>query len=216
MTFPYNDNQINALEISLSPERLARYIKEVGGDKIDALRRYGENTALSEAFYTPLHGLEISLRNSLNRQLAVKFGADWFGAAKVPVLQHPATKMLQEAHDRLRKQHKTITQGGIVAELNFGFWITILSNRYETDLWRPALRHSFPYRPRGTERKHIHVLLDHIRRLRNRIAHHEPILDHKLANDHNNILQVTFWICPDTADWIDAYSRVPTLLSSDP
>ena len=216
MIFPYNDNQINALEISLSPERLARYIKEVGGSKADAIRRYVYNTAISEAFYTPLHGLEISLRNSLNRQLAAKFGADWFGAAKIPILQHPATTMLQAAHDRLFEQHKKITQSGMVAELNFGFWVTILSNRYETDLWRPALRHSLPHRPRGIERKHIHVSLDSIRRLRNRIAHHEPILDRKLADDHAAILQVTSWICSDTADWVAAHSRVPALLSSNP
>lgn len=216
MVFPYNANQINALEVSLSIERLDKYVKTVGGDKANALRLYVYNTAISEAFYTPLHGLEITLRNSINIRLAAKFGADWYKPDRVRAFQYPLTEMLDDAGGKLAEERKAVTQGGIVAALNFGFWVTVLAPRYDASLWRPALRHAFPNRPRGTERHEVHGALNAIRRLRNRVAHHEPILNRDLAADHALILQVASWICSETATWIAVHSRVPAMLAAKP
>lgn len=49
-----------------------------------------------------------------------------------------------------------------------------------------------------------------LRKLRNRIAHHEPVLARDLAEDYRIILEVVGWICPDTSAWIAETSRFPS------
>jgi len=48
-------------------------------------------------------------------------------------------------------------------------------------------------------RKDVFKELDQIRNLRNRIAHHEPILTMNLKQQYNSIIKVIDWICPITA-----------------
>lgn len=89
-----------------------------------------------------------------------------------------------------------------------------LSPPYSVDTFgKPALRGAFPYRASLT-RKQAHSPLDHLRVLRNRIAHHEPIFRRHLSRDHERILEVTGWISPGTREWIEHHSRTPELLAT--
>lgn len=120
--------------------------------------------------------------------------------------------MIQTAEQALVADSKTPTPGRMLAELNFGFWVTILVPKYEVSLWRPALRRAFPMRPKGTERKDIQKTLNAIRRLRNRVAHHEPILSRDLKVDYLAIIKILGWICPDTATWVNHHSQTGNLI----
>ena len=112
----------------------------------------------------------------------------------------------------------------IVAALSFGFWVSLLGPggridptgrraNYEMTLWRPALRRVFLHRSPLT-RKQAHRPLDGLRKLRNRIAHHEPIFARNLLEDHRSILEVTGWISPEVRKWIESHSRVAALLAA--
>lgn len=202
----YPEEVADALEAALSPERLTTYMAQAGRDRGAAIDLYLHNTKLSEALYTPLQGIEICVRNAVARRMATAFGPRWYQPGIAPV-QHPLTEMLAKAMRTIRTTGKPITEGRIVAELNFGFWVGALGPRYENALWRPALRHAFPHRPRGVERKRIHAALNAVRGLRNRVAHHEPVLHRDLRGDHKLILTVISWVCPHTADWVGAHSR---------
>lgn len=48
--------------------------------------------------------------------------------------------------------------------------------------------------------------------IRNRIWRHEPIIKLDLSPQHATVLQALEWICPVKAEWVQAHSRVPTLL----
>ncbi|MDF2096524.1 hypothetical protein [Aquibaculum arenosum] len=176
-----------------------------------AIKLYVHNTILSEGFYTPLQGLEIALRNALHAQFSNRFGADWYDAA-IKDIRHPQTTMIARAKTTLRRDRKPITPSGMVAELSFGFWVGLLGPDYEVPLWRRCCRHAFPYRPLHHERKQVLGALNSVRRLRNRVAHHEPILHRNLETDHQTIINAASWICPHTAEWIRAHSRLPGLL----
>ena len=52
--------------------------------------------------------------------------------------------------------------------------------------------------------------------LRNRIAHHEPVHHRDLHRDHEAIVEVTGWICPDAQRWVVAASRTPATLVRRP
>ena len=112
-----------------------------------------------------------------------------------------------------------------MAALSFGFWVSLLGSggrmdpdgrraNYEMTLWRPALRRAFPHRTPLT-RKQAHRPLNALRKLRNRIAHHEPIFARPLLEDHQRILEVTGWISPGVQAWVKHHSRVPIVLDAN-
>lgn len=206
MNFDYSDQIISKLKRSISEERLEKYLEQSRGKLDGALLLYVRNTAISEAFYTPLQGLEVAVRNSIHAQLRNKLGTpEWYDCPNLR-MESPLPDMIAAAKKDLRDDNKPVTPGAMVAALRFGFWVSILAPRYE-DHWRSHLRNAFPFRPRALERKQVHGALNKLRRLRNRVAHHEPILHRDLEEDHAKVLEVLSWICPDTASWVEAHSR---------
>ena len=71
--------------------------------------------------------------------------------------------------------------------------------------------HPAPDSPRedgkGLRRKDFSKPLTPIRVLRNRIAHHEPILYWDLPKHYDAILRVTGWLSAPAATWCLTYSR---------
>lgn len=62
-------------------------------------------------------------------------------------------------------------------------------------------------------RKHFSTPLVRIRHLRNRIAHHEPILHWPLVDHHADMLQLMEWLAPPVARWCSQHDRFPELLT---
>ena len=52
--------------------------------------------------------------------------------------------------------------------------------------------------------KHVKV----INKLRNRIAHHEPILSFDVSTTHKDMLDIVEAACPETMRWVKHYSTV--------
>lgn len=208
-----------ALEASLSPERMATYIAAAAGDREQAMRLYTWNTAISAAFYGPLQGLEVAVRNAMHRELSAVYGPDWYDNPLCG-LDDGASQRVANAKADLRRQGYPVDSPHVVAALAFGFWVSLLGRgghiapttraTYEMSLWRPALHRAFPHvrKPRPD----VHRPLDYLRTFRNRIAHHEPIFGRHLTADYASILEVTGWICPSMRSWIDHHSRVPDML----
>ena len=216
--FFYTDEILNELETSLSRERLGTYLAATGGDREKAIRLYIWNTDVSAAFYGPLQGLEVALRNAMHHRLAGRYGPIWY--------DNPAAGLDGGALDRLESAKSGLKQGNppqLVAALSFGFWVSLLGSggridarrraNYEMTLWRPTLRGVFAHR-RLLTRRQAHRPLDDLRLLRNRIAHHEPIFRQNLALHHERLLDVAGWISPATRAWIEHHSRVPAIIES--
>lgn len=204
MNFQFTPERLAALERSLSRERLTYYLGECAGDLECALRLYELNTRISAAFYGPLQGLEVLVRNDMNVQMQVAFGTDWLDLSTVQ-LQQTQINDIEKTIAKIDSDGPT--NGTIVAELPFGFWVGLLGPKNENEIWRKALHKAFANRPRGTERKIVHNALDSIRRLRNRIAHHEKILHRDLRANHDTVLEIAGWCCPVTRDWIASLSK---------
>ena len=203
MNFQFTPERLAALERSLSRERLSYYLGECANDLESALRMYELNTRISAAFYGPLQGLEVMVRNDMNTQMQSAFGADWLDLSAV----HLQPTQIDDIKKTIAKiDQDEPSNGAIVAELPFGFWVGLLGPKYENEIWRKALYKAFAHRLRGTERKVVHNALDSIRRLRNRIAHHEKILHRDLRANHATILEIAGWCCPVTRDWIASLS----------
>lgn len=148
MNFLYTAEEVTSVEKLLSLERLTRYTLLSAGDRRAALKHYEHNTRLSEAHYTPLQGLEICLRNSMSLELATLLGADWYGNGHGG-FQYPVTEMIDRAKQSLIQDGKTINTGRMIAELSFGFWVSILGPRYDTSLWVGVCARRFHIDPKA-------------------------------------------------------------------
>lgn len=210
MNFSYTPERLQALERSISPERLSHYLEEAQGDLEAAIRLYEHNARLSAALYGPLQCLEVTIRNAMNDQFCAAFGPNWHDLDVIQL--QPA--QITNVQDAVREAEEfdddgnviVPTLGAVIAELRFAFWVGVLGPKNEAELWRKALYKAFPHRPKGTERKAIQLALNSLRRLRNRIAHHCRILQRDLDADHKLILEIIGWVCPDTREWIAAHS----------
>ncbi len=202
--FTYSTEIIKNLEKSISPERLSTYVLETNGDKQEALELYLKNSEISSAFYIPLQGLEITLRNALNNVLKSHYSNDaWYDTVK---LNKRGQQNITDAKDTVKRLHKQINPPHVIAELSFGFWLSLINKKYHQNLWIPVLNKAFPNA--HMSRADILKQLDHLRTFRNRIAHHEPVFKRHLEKDYNSIITAIEWICTDTAAWTDKHNNV--------
>ena len=221
-TFSYTDEILDELETALSRERLSTYFDAAGGAREGAIRLHAWNTAVCAAFYGPLQGLEVALRNAMHGQLVARYGPAWYddpGAG----LDRGAVKRIAGARSKLARDGHGDDPHRVVATLSFGFWVSLLGPggrteaghkaNHEMTLWRPALRGAFAHRAKLTRRQ-AHRPLDALRILRNRVAHHEPIFARDLTADHARILDVAGWISPAVQTWIEHHSRAPAVIEA--
>ncbi len=206
-TFTYAPSQLSSLERSISPERIGTYLRSCGGDLHAAILMYEKNIDLSEAFYGVLQTLEITLRNSMHRELTSHYGAaNWFDSIEFLRSEQAA---LERAKKSLSRNGKPVTPGRVIAELPFGFWAGLTSRPYSHTIWIPSLHRAFPCKRLG--HRDANRRLEEIRKIRNRVAHHEPIIQPTLGNIYRKTLETLEWICPDTALWMRATTRFETV-----
>ena len=227
------------IEQALSLERLATY-RALTSDDVAAWRLYRRNLELGAAWYPLLSDVEVTLRNTMHRRLAEFFGrTDWWADTAI-VLDEAASKTMQGIAERFaRGRRGNPRHGTVVAETSLGFWVSLLgrggrtrSGRavdYETRLWRPALRHGFAkpatvpaMSQRQPSRRDVHGRARLLQRLRNRVAHHEPIfngLPHPgrqgrvaLAQVWSGSVELLEWMCPELASIHQSERRVPDML----
>lgn len=195
--FAYSPTQLASIERLLSKERLGPYMALASFDMQQAIMLYERNTALSEALYGLLQGLEIPLRNAMHLVLSSGLGnEEWYDF----IVWRPAQQdQVDNAKESLRAKGKPVSAGRKVAELTFGFWVGLTGPKYSVDLWEKHLYKAFPNAKLG--RKLLNRRLESIRLLRNRVAHHEPILARDLPKDVERILETIGWINTDLKLW---------------
>ncbi len=152
------------------------------------------------------------MHDALSRGLAQE---NWYDSLVWQVAQQ---EQIDQAKDSLQKKAKTVTPGRMVAELTFGFWVGLTGPKYSVELWERHLYKAFPNAKLG--RKQLNKRLESIRLLRNRVAHHEPILSRNLVRDVDRILETIGWINRDTERWVRKtncfYDRFGTARSQTP
>jgi hypothetical protein len=152
--------------------------------------------------------LEVTLRKQLLRELiSASKRLDWWNSYDTlnsRILKNLKQKVSSENSENL------LDPNDLDSQLPFGFWIGLLSNRYHQSLWVPILNKSFPKSKQ--KRADIHKDLYAVLRLRNRIAHHEPIFDMDLFLLSNNIKNVLGQLDLNKEIWLKKNSRVDAVL----
>lgn len=195
-----------ALEIAISRARLSKYLTASEGNLQVALDLYERNTILSEALYTPLQSLEVTLRNKVRGEMSARYGRDWLTSGVAPLSGGSRLQLAEGQGSRARSADE------LVADLSFSFWVGLLGQSYDHSLWRQALHRAFA-QGGGRPRKVVHNRLNAIRRFRNRVAHHEPVFDTALRMNPE-ILEAIGWMCRDTMFWTERQSRFASVAAS--
>jgi len=198
------------LETALATERLDAY-RQDGADQVIAMARYLLNMSLCESLYSPLQFSEIALRNAIHSHLSACFASEeWYNVIPDGKLLPWQIKQIVKAKNTLRDAHKPETPGGVVAELNFGFWTGFFNKKHaRTGLGFSVTNNVFSCSPKS---ERVLTMLDNrwnrIRRLRNRVFHHERILHWvDLDDQHSALLEVTGWISSDLRELAEALDR---------
>ena len=218
----------------LSPPRLAPYL-EAAGSLQGAVRLYRWNVELSGAVYEALHIFEVVLRNALDEQLCVwnagqinpttgmPHASDWLLDPSI-LLERVVGRDIPEA--RNRAGHSTRTRpkaqrdpvhADLLAALSMGTWRFLLPGRKDLGkqlLWDEALRHAFPHL-----RRPVHELeraVDGVYRLRNRVAHLEPLINSSIPAQLANMRTVIGAIDQDLLSWFASVEKVGTTLKARP
>lgn len=194
---------------TLSKPRFAPYLAASGNDPSAALRLYWWNLDISAAFHVPLHSIELALRNTLHHRLRTTYErADWWSSA--PLTEHGQRKVAEARESLSRLGTHGRCADDLVAQLSFGFWVSLLSSTYHRTLWVPSLHRAF--RRRGVQRRRLHSDLQYVLVLRNRIMHFEPIHHRHLAADHNTIYCLLALLSPELVAELRSRDRVPEIL----
>lgn len=198
----------------ISASRLAPFLKAAGGNLDAALALYHWHARVAAACFLTMHHLEVLVRNAIDGELGnehpdAPLTQTWL--MDFDVLRPDAVKQVIVAVERLEKG-KAITRGRVIAALSFGFWSGLFGGRYE-ELWRHRLRHAFPH---AKERKDLSARMDPLRRFRNRLAHHDSILNQPIQERHSQMLELAAFVDPLAGEWLATTSDVQRLLSQRP
>lgn len=220
MQYPFSCLPITfaAIEKTLSPARLARYLPAALGDKHLALRLYIWNARLCEAMYLPMQFAEVAARNAIQIPVGKRFKDKWYENPKFINLL--PTRKKDELADTVSKERGkrggALNQDHIIASLPFGFWVSLMTASYDKQLWMNGVQMAFPGAATSEDRESIYNRLDSMRRFRNDIAHHVAIFDQSPQKEFQNVLHVTKLVCAET-HWLSAETaRVGRVINERP
>lgn len=213
---------ISDLEAIISPPRFGTYLHATGGNRDKAMQLYCWNSDVSAAFYYMLQFCELAIRNAAVEAIEAEFGGNWHHSRGFRhTLRRPGTPYQYDpAADLNACARRLHTAGKVVAELKFVFWQGLFVTTQEPRLWDKYLGTIFPGMPRPVlvshARANLYDDIEAIRKLRNRIAHHEPIFARDLAADHHRIRNIILWRRPGAARWLDGVEKITVLLAERP
>ena len=124
---------------------------------------------------------------------------------------------------RLRR-YESLANGDGALAVQLYHWNTALSESLHGPLQglEITLRNAvnerliFNRAPPSLLRETVHQQLNRARQLRNRVAHHEPTLHLKLADEYCSILSMIQWLCLATALYTARQSQFQSVLENRP
>jgi hypothetical protein len=184
------------------------------------------NAAVACSLMMSFQIFEVSLRNHMHDALSDHFRTrTWWGHLQGK-LWTASDNLLASQKDDVNKaievsarRKKGVTPGGVISELSFGFWLSLIGAAYDNPSagvthWRNCLHAVFD-KSGKIGRKETYAALEQIIRLRNKCAHHEPIVTLNIDAEHNHLVSVARRFSRATAEWITQTSLTPHIIKPD-
>ena len=217
---PAKPTDAAAILAVLSAPRASTYISAVGGDAAKAMALYGWNARIAAALMLPSHFAEISTRNAVDEALTAVYGPRWpWNQTFEQSLPSPKGPIYNPQFDLTQTRSREQSTGKVVAELKFSFWQAMFTARHDVRIWEHQILSLFPNATQDTAkalRKQIRDDLEAIRKLRNRIAHNEPIFARDLADDLARMLDLVDLRSTATGQWVRQMEEASNIITQRP
>lgn len=220
----------------LGAPRFHRYVEACDGHHTTALQLYEWNVVLGQALMRDIAHFEIALRNAYDATMCDVWPgpSHWLldpeSPAVTPIWRvRKGTNGFKRGTDVNFKNRKSVddairkcgnanaTPGKVIAELSFGFWSHLTTASHEKSLWVPYLHQAYPA---GTNRANVDRIIDNLNRVRNRIAHHEPLFNARPelspSRTRQGILDILDLIAPRVGLHIAQTSTVQAVMRENP
>jgi hypothetical protein len=209
---------LDLVEKTMSPARLARYLGAARQDKNRALRLYIWNAELCQEFYLPIQMTEVSLRNSIRKNLQTIFEDDWFADSSfVSAISERSRLEINDVVAFERAKRGTgFTIDHVIARMSFGFWLSLLNAPMTNRIWSGNIHPIFPNMPHHLGQSDVHQRLERLRLFRNAVMHHYAIFDKAPGIEWENIKIILGWICQPTVKLMMQLADPKKVLSAKP
>ncbi|SDU78326.1 Abi-like protein [Arcanobacterium phocae] len=195
-----------------SQPRMDTYLQEFHQNKAEALKLYERNRKLTLVYLDLVGSVEIIVQNQIDYALidwySKKYaGRDWLDDKRL--LTQKAQRDIEKARGRLKQHGKPVTHDNVLAQLTFGFWRYLLTKRYYTQLWVPAIHRAFSYGNLDLKkrRQEVEKIMKHLHAIRNRAAHLEPVFHENDAQVLHEVQQIMSWIEPQVLPLVDEWIK---------
>jgi len=208
--YPYSAQGLAAIVKCLSDPRFKPY-RDLESPGSPAIEHYLYNARLAKSLLFPLHVCEVVVRNAANDVLKANFQSAWY--------RNPAfeSKLIPKTLAALTKAVGNAPTGNVddlIASMSLDFWSHLFRSAHQS-LWWGCFDRVVRAAP-ATRYADFGMRLRNITGLRNRIAHHEFILNLNLSNYHTEILDVVGYISKETRDWLAAHSTFTRIVRTAP
>ena len=211
----------------MSTTRMNRYLIACGNNSRKAMTLYRKNLRLSQELYTIISCFEVALRNGINLHYSNIYGNDWLrdSISTGGIFDNPGCNRAKEVINKtLVKLANNYAPTKLLTEMDFGFWRYLFARPQYLAGGQTLLR-IFPFKPLSSsavQYNHTFVFrqLEEINRLRNRIAHHEPVCflpSQPVINtiyarqQYNLILQLFQWMNIDEQSLLYGLDHIRTV-----
>lgn len=228
-----------ALVALLGSARASVYLAEASGDAARARDLYTWSTEVSGALHAQLSYVEIAVRNAIDPVLTSwnaaqpGFGPNWTAerGAATPLygllkgsLSAARTNAVKESQRRPHthgRHNAPVTHDDMISQLMFGSWVKLVhstdGSQNQALLWASAIHQAFPNVPSAdAERIRLGRQLETMRRLRNRVAHHDNLLAVNVRGRLNESLSLLAKIDHDFPTIAAGRSTLRRLAKNDP
>jgi len=233
-----------SLKSTIARKRYSQYAAVFGGDQSAGAKLYLLDVEIRGALLELLHFVELPLRDTVHETMTATYGKHWYSGKTVTFDARTAAAITKAQRELSRYQRDEPDR--VVAQLNLGFWCGLFEPGgpirggadsekflgmadYEQAIWQASLRDRFL--GVAATREHAEMLLRRIRRLRNRVAHHESIVFgiHQQGEKSavgkqvrqeplsalNDVRRLMAHLCPHLHDWLTECCHTEELLDSD-
>lgn len=210
-----SNDAVRKIEKTLSIPRLSKYEnfykqRNKPYKKSDVLMLYHHNLLISNKFFYLLNYFEVILRNAVVQAIEISFRCNetnsWHkNEAFIRSLSSKGKHNPKSLFESAKKKFPD-SPSKIIPEIRFVFWQKMLMANYEKRIWQECFNSIFP-NAIVENRQILYDWTDQLRELRNRIAHHEPIIfNRNLKNDLEILTKFIFCRCADTYRFIEQFS----------
>lgn len=216
-------DQLDAFAKLISPPRFKTYLDMARGDSLLAFELYRWNMDVGSALSWSMHFAEIAVRNGVSSYFLQRFGIGWTDSSTFRnQLEGNEAAALRKAFDRqaVARNPDPPSDDQVVADLSLGFWTGLLRQRYAVPYALPrGLPVIFPETEIPPSFQDIQLRLQGIRQMRNRVAHHEPIIHRgnaALIATRNMAMELIAWTNTQAAEFLREQDPLGPVLGRDP